>query len=222
MNRRTVNVLVWSEFTEPRAVYPKGIHGELADYLNGVPAIRAVTSQISDPGAGLGNDILSRADVLIWWGHQKHAQVPEEAVERIVRRVRNEGMGFIALHSSHFSKPFIKLMGTKCSLGSWREDGKSERVHVVDRFHPISQGVSDFILPNEEMYGEPFDVPRPSNLVLVSIFDTDGAIFRSGMTWTVDKGKVFYFRPGHETFPTFRDPNVRLIIKNAVQWVTSD
>ncbi len=222
MNPVTLNVLAWSEFTEPKGVYPKGIHGELADYLNRVPGVRAVTSQISDPDSGLNEEILSRADVLIWWGHQKHAQVPEEAVERVVGRVRNEGMGFIALHSSHFSKPFIKLMGTKCSLGSWREDGKSERVHIVDRFHPISQGVSDFILPKEEMYGEPFDIPRPKDLVLVSVFETDGAVFRSGLTWTAGKGKIFYFRAGHETFPTFRDPNVQLIIKNAVHWVASD
>jgi len=136
--------------------------------------------------------------MLVWWGHAKHGEVSDKVADVVVRRVREEGMGFIPLHSSHFSKPFIKLMGTKCSLGSWREDGKSEYLHVFDPSHQIAQGIRDFTLPKEEMYGEPFDVPKPESLIFVSTFEADGAIFRSGMTWTVGKGRIFYFMPGHE------------------------
>ncbi len=218
MTSGNIRVLVWSEFSEPKTVYPKGIHGELADYLNSVPGIVAKTSELSKPECGLGNEVLDSVDVLVWWGHAKHALVSDDVVDRVVKRIREDGMGFIPLHSSHFSKPFIRLMATKCSLGSWREDGRPEYVHVFDPSHPIAQGVKDFTLPQEEMYGEPFEVPKPESLVLISIFDADGAIFRSGMTWKAGKGRIFYLRPGHESHLTFRDVNVRTIIKNAVFW----
>ena len=221
MTSRNIRVLVWSELTEPKTVYPNGISGELAAYLNTVPGVIAKTSELSSPECGLANEVLDSTDVLVWWGHAKHDLVSDASVERVVKRVREYGMGFIPLHSSHFSKPFKTLMGTKCALGSWREDGKSENVHVLDRSHPIAQGVKDFVLPQEEMYGEPFDVPKPESLVFISVFHTDGAIFRSGMTWTAGKGKIFYFRPGHESYPSFRDANVRIIIKNAVLWTAS-
>lgn len=158
---------------------------------------------------------------MVWWGHQKHDKVPDEVVNRVVKRVKNDGMCFIPLHSSHLSKPFISLMGTKCKLGSWREDGKQEYIHVFNRKHPIANEIKDFIIEQEEMYGEPFEVPKPEDVIFVSIFEADGAIFRSGLTWKVGKGKVFYFRPGHETYPTYRNENVKRIIKNAVLWGAS-
>jgi len=213
-----VRVIVWSESTEPRSVYPRGIHGELTGYLNGILGVTAQSSQLSDPDNGLSERALSKTDVLVWWGHAKHAEVPDEVARRVKRRVEEGGMGFVPLHSAHFSKPFIGLMGTKCGLGSWREDGRSEYVHVHDPSHPIARGIKDFVLPQEEMYGEPFDVPKPESVVFTSIFEADGAIFRSGLTWAVGRGRVFYFRPGHETHPTFMDANVRKAIGNAVFW----
>jgi|YelNatPaOPRAMG01_1025707.scaffolds.fasta_scaffold05348_8 trehalose utilization protein len=216
---RKIKVLVWSEGTEPKSVYPNGINGEIASFLRELPNVEVYTSSFNDSEFGLSERTLFGVDVLVWWGHQKHDKVPDEIVSRIVKRVKNDGMGFIPLHSSHFSKPFISLMGTKCKLGSWREDGRPEYVHVFNRKHPIASGIEDFVIEQEEMYGEPFEVPKPDDVVFVSIFEADGAIFRSGLTWKVGKGKVFYFRPGHETYPTYRNENVKRIIKNAVLWV---
>lgn len=68
--------------------------------------------------------------MLIWWGHMAHEAVSDEVVERVYKRVIEDGMGLIVLHSGHFSKIFKKLMGTSCEL-KWREDGKKERLWVV-------------------------------------------------------------------------------------------
>jgi trehalose utilization protein len=212
-----VRVLVWSEFTEPKEVYPEGIHGEIASFLNSHPSISARTSQLSDVAYGLSQEALDGTDVLFWWGHAKHNEVGDDAVERVVTRVRDGGMGFVPIHSSHFSKPFIALMGTKCSLGSWDEDGLPERVHVETPDHPIAKGIRDFIIERTETYAEPFDVPVPKDVVFTSVFH-DGTRFRSGLTWEVGKGRIFYFRPGHETYPIMMNPSVRRILTNAALW----
>ncbi|MEM1557184.1 MAG: ThuA domain-containing protein [Thermoproteota archaeon] len=212
-----VRVLVWSERTEPEQHYPNGINGAIASFLNS-QGMEARASSLNDPGQGLNLELLNYVDVLVWWGHSKHGEVDDDNVENIVKRVRENGMGFIALHSAHFSKPFKTLLGTDCSLGSWREDGLPELIHVFNKKHPIARGIKDFILKSEEMYGEPFAVPKPQDMVFISIFEADGAIFRSGLTWRIGKGRVFYFRPGHETYPTFRNRNVLKILKNAVLW----
>jgi len=216
-----IKVLVWSEGTEPKSVYKDGINGEIANYLRKFNDFEVRTSYLSDKDFGLSEELLKDTDVLIWWGHAKHNAVPDDVAKKVVKRVKEEGMGFISLHSSHFSKPFVFLLGTKCSLGSWREDGKPERVYVLEKDHPIAKGIENFVIEKEEMYGEPFDVPKPDNVIFVSIFEADGAVFRSGLTWKIGKGKVFYFRPGHETYPTYKNENVLKIIRNAILWANA-
>ena len=214
-------VTVWNEgrheksHAEVAKVYPNGIHGAIAAGLTarGLP-VRTAT--LDDPEHGLSNDVLAQTDVLLWWGHMAHHEVKDEIVDRVQARVW-EGMGLIVLHSGHFSKILKKLMGTTCNL-KWREAGEKERLWVVDPGHPITAGLPEFFeLRHEEMYGEHFDVPAPDELVLVSWFE-GGEIFRSGCCYHRGAGKIFYFRPGHETYPTYFDPTVLQVINNAVLW----
>lgn len=214
-----VRALVWSEWTEPKNVYPKGIHGAIADALNAGQGITAVTAHLNEPEQGLSQARLAEADVLFWFGHGKHGDVEDRYVERVVRRVTQEGMGFVPVHSSHYSKPFKALMGTECGLGGWREDDKSERIEVLLPDHPIAKGVTDFVIPHDEMYNEPFAIPEPEAVVFYSYFE-GGEEFRSGCCFTRGKGRIFYFRPGHETCPVFFQPEIKRILCNAALWAT--
>lgn len=217
-----IRTVVWNEFVHEqenefvRSIYPEGIHATIAEALGRDRAIAASTAVLPEEEHGLPADRLAETDVLLWWGHKAHGRVSDEVVERVVQRVW-EGMGLIVLHSGHFSKPFKRLMGTPCSL-RWREAGERERMWAVNRSHPILAGVGDRIeLPNEEMYGEPFLVPEPMETVLISWFE-GGEVFRSGLTWQRGAGRIFYFRPGHETYPTYHDATVQQILRNAVHW----
>jgi gluconolactonase len=209
-----IRVLVWSEGTEPIDVYSKGINTEIANYLNMLPGIKATPASLKDPDQGLSQKQLDQTDVLIWWGHIRHDEVSDEACDRITKRIREGGMGFIPLHSSFSSKPFKKLMGKSCELGGWREDGKPEYTRVVILQHPIARGIRDYVMPETDMYSEPFDVPEPEAVILRSRWDK-GEEFRSGCVWTAGKGRVFYFRPGHETYRGFYNHNVQRILRNA-------
>ena len=217
-----IDVVVWNENVHEREnptvanLYPDGLHGCIAAALNAGDGIRATTATLEQDEHGLTVERLAATDVLVWWGHAAHGDVDDAVVERVVRRVW-EGMGLILLHSSHFAKPFKRLMGTPCNL-TWREAGERERLWVTSRNHPIAHGLPDhFELEHEEMYGEPFGVPEPLETVFVSWFQ-GGEVFRSGLTWRRGAGNVFYFRPGHETYPTYHDPNVQRVIGNAVRW----
>ncbi len=219
---RPINVTVWNEFrhekTKPAvtAIYPDGIHEAIAAPLRADEGFAVRTATLDEPGHGLDGDVLDQTDVLIWWGHRAHDEVADATVEKARRRVL-EGMGLIALHSAHYSKLFRALMGTTCSL-KWRVATDKERLWNLLPSHPITQGVGDYLeLANEEMYGEPFGVPTPDELLFVSWF-TGGEVFRSGCTWQRGHGKVFYFRPGHELFPTFHNAQVQGVIANAVRW----
>ena len=219
---QTIRVTVWNEFRHEksdahiRAVYPEGIHRAIADYLEEQPGFAVQTATLDEPEHGLTEEVLAQTDVLIWWGHQAHAAVEDAIVDRVHERVM-DGMGLICLHSSHFSKIFKKLMGTTCNL-KWRELGENERLWVVEPGHPIAAGVGQYIdIPHEEMYGEFFDIPEPDTLVFISWFP-GGEVFRSGCCYHRGRGKVFYFRPGHETFPTFYQEEVRHVIGNAARW----
>jgi len=218
----TINVTVWNEFqhekTDPRvaAIYPQGLHETIAGFLRPHPDLAVRTATLDEPEHGLTAAVLDRTDVLIWWGHIAHAAVSDEVVARVRRRVL-EGMGLIALHSAHFSKIFKALMGTACSL-KWREANDKERLWNVMASHPITAGLGEYFeIPAEEMYGEPFGIPTPDELLFISWF-TGGEVFRSGCTWYRGYGRVFYFRPGHETYPTYRQPQVQQVITNAVRW----
>lgn len=214
-------VVVWSERTAPKEMYPNDVNAAIAEGLKGLAGWEVVTANIDEPGQGLGDELLKRTDVLIWWGHKRHQEVKDELVERIVRRVKAEGMGFIALHSSHFARPYRKLMGTACSWGEYKADGTSAKVIVKAPQHPIAQGVKDFELPKIERYGEPFAVPEPETVVLDGIYkkpDGNTEPGRMGLCWTIGKGRVFYLTPGHETYNDFFRPDIRQILRNAVEW----
>jgi trehalose utilization protein len=222
----SIRVTVWNEFRHEKAkgekydlvrsIYPKGIHEAIASHLRKNKDLTVKTAWLDQPENGMSEKILKNIDVLVWWGHGHHQVVSDEVVTRIQKRVL-EGMGFIALHSGHASKPFTRLMGTSGRL-KWREVGEREILWVTKPGHPILAGINDhFSLEHEEMYGEFFDVPEPMETLLISNF-AGGEVFRSGMTWERGQGKVFYFRPGHETYPTYKDKNVLRIIENAVKW----
>ncbi len=196
-----------------REVYPEGIHGALASFLSEGNEVRCFTlDNVNDITA----EVLDDTDVMLWWGHMGHGKVPDE-VAAIVRDAVLRGMGMIFLHSAHHSKPFRLLMGTSCNL-TWREDGDMERVWNVMPSHPIAQGIDRyFTLPHVETYGEPFTIPNPDDVVFIGWYE-GGEVFRSGVTFHRENGKIFYFQPGHETFPIFYDKNVQTVIRNAVNW----
>ncbi|MDD2417784.1 MAG: ThuA domain-containing protein [Oscillospiraceae bacterium] len=216
-----IKVTVWNENIHDKNdqkvkdIYPEGIHGAIEQALNKMEGIEAHTATLDQPECGLSDEVLDNTDVLIWWGHVGHHLVPDELVGKVTERIL-KGMGFIALHSAHYAKPFTRLMGTSCSL-RWRE-GEFERVWCVNPGHPIAEGIPPcFELELEEMYGEYFDIPQPESLVFNGWFRS-GEVFRSGCCWTRGLGHVFYFQPGHETFPTYNNPIVQRILGNAVRW----
>jgi trehalose utilization protein len=217
----TVRVTVWNEFRQERsdepvrAVYPDGIHVAIADGLRAA-GFDVRTATLDDPEHGLTDAVLAETDVLTWWGHVAHEAVSDDVVARVQQRVL-EGMGLIVLHSGHFSRIFKRLMGTSCDL-KWREAGEHERLWVVDPSHPIAEGLGEsFLIDHEEMYGEYFDIPAPDRLVFVSWF-SGGEVFRSGCCFQRGRGRIFYFRPGHETHPTYFNKDVRHVIANAAAW----
>ncbi len=217
-----IEVIVWNEgrhektSDEVRRVYPKGIHGAIADALSKHSDLSVKTATLDDPEHGLTEAAIEQCDVLTWWGHMAHDQVSDEVVARVRRRVL-EGMGLVCLHSAHFSKIFRTMMGTNCSL-KWREAGEKERLWNIEPGHPITAGLGDYFeLPHVEMYGERFDIPTPDKLVFISWFQ-GGEVFRSGCCWERGHGRIFYFRPGHETFPIYYDENVKKVLVNAVRW----
>jgi trehalose utilization protein len=216
-----INVTVWNEnrheqkSEEVRKVYPEGIHGTIKSFL-AEEDFQVRTATLDESQHGLTDDVLNTTDVLLWWGHIAHDEVSDEVVQKVKERVLN-GMGLIVLHSGHFSKIFKTLMGTSCDL-KWREAGEKERIWVIDPSHPIASGLGEYFeLEHEEMYGEHFDIPVPDELVFTSWFQ-GGEVFRSGVTYRRGNGKIFYFRPGHETFPTYGNKNVQKVIVNAVKW----
>jgi trehalose utilization protein len=217
-----IRVTVWNEFrhekTHPKVIpiYPRGIHEAIAAHLRAQEGLEVRCATLDEPSHGLTDDVLANTDVLLWWGHMAHGEVSDEAAKKVRDRVL-AGMGLIALHSGHMSKPFLLLMGTSGAL-KWRDDGEKEIFWVTKPGHPITQGIDDhFVLEKEEMYGEHFDIPEPDELIFISWFE-GGEVFRSGCTWQRGAGKIFYFRPGHETFPTYHDKNVLTVISNAVRW----
>lgn len=215
-------VTIWNEYLHERRseavrrTYPQGIHGAIAQGLQGLGDFKLRTATLEEPEHGLSQAVLDDTEVLLWWGHLAHDQVSEAVVERVQLRVLS-GMGLIVLHSGHYAKIFKRLMGTFCSL-KWREAGERERLWNLRPDHPILQGIPEYLeLPQEEMYGERFDIPEPDELLMISWFQ-GGEVFRSACTWTRGHGRIFYFRPGHETFPTYHHPHILRILANACVW----
>ncbi|MBR0458862.1 MAG: ThuA domain-containing protein [Victivallales bacterium] len=220
-----LRVTIWNEFLHEqeqgalgeliRGIYPEGIHKCLASAL-AAPDLEIRTATLGEPEQGLPPEVLDTTDVLMWWGHCAHSKVEDALVDRIQARVLS-GMGLVVLHSGHMSKIFRRLMGTRCRL-RWREVGEKERVWCVAPGHPIAKGVPEtFVIPHTEMYGEPFDIPDDGKIVFSSWYE-GGNVFRSGVAFVRDQGRIFYFSPGHETYPIYHDPNVQKILGNAIRW----
>lgn len=217
-----IRTVVWGENVHEqmdesvRALYPEGMHATIAAALREDPGLQVSTATLQEPEHGLSEARLAETDVLTWWGHRAHQEVGDEVVERVQRRVW-EGMGLIVLHSGHYSKIFRRLMGTPCSL-KWREAGERERLWVVNRGHPIAAGLGEYVeIENTEMYGEPFAVPEPMETVFISWYE-GGEVFRSGLTFQRGAGRIFYFSPGHETYPIYHNKDVQRVLRNAVNW----
>ena len=225
MSTRPIRVTVWNEYVheldnaQVARIYPHGIHEAIAAGLSDLlgAAVFVRTATLDQPEHGLSREVLAQTDVLTWWGHAAHERVHDDVVDRVHQRVQ-EGMGLIVLHSGHMSKIFQRLMGTGCML-RWREAGERERMWIVNPSHPITAGIDGeyFELQHTEMYGEFFDIPAPDELIFISWFE-GGEVFRSGCTFRRGRGKIFYFRPGHETHPIYHDKHVRQVIANAVKW----
>src|SRR5690348_16775687 len=221
-------VVVWSEGTanvdpKSKVVYPDDINSAIAEGLQPLTTEgwHVHKASLGEPDQGISDELLNSTYVLIWWGHKKHGEVKDELVDKINERVRAGKMGFIGTHSCHFAKPFKKLMGTPCSWREYVDDGTSAEILVKEPDHPICKGVRDFKLPKIERYGEPFKVPNPESVPLEGIYTKpDGTTeqARMGLCWTVGKGRVFYFTPGHETYNDYYRPEVRKIFINAVGW----
>ncbi|MDE0261795.1 MAG: ThuA domain-containing protein, partial [Bryobacterales bacterium] len=248
----------------------KSQNGELG--LGALPGVTVVSVGQDDPGHGLGT--LDEQDVLVWWGHVRQGEVPDEIGQRVVERVRSGKLALIALHSAHWSVPFMEAMYSRtrddakrrfpnpdtkfefvpppgrmppaydslvtpayyafvrrgkvsqvrvdlpnCVFPGVDAHGKPSMVTVTMPEHPIMAGLPrQFEVPQSEMYDEPFHVPEPDQLLFREDWRS-GGWFRGGMLWNLGEGKVFYFRPGHETFPVFKDPNVSRILENAVRWL---
>jgi trehalose utilization protein len=220
-----IRVTVWNEFRHERKneairkIYPDGMHGAIAQSLAAQPDFQARTATLDEPEHGLTAAVLAETDVLTWWGHVAHGEVKDEIVDRVQKRVL-EGMGLIVLHSGHYSKIFRRLMGTNCSL-KWREADEREHLWNIEPGHPITQGIGETItLPQDEMYGERFDIPTPDKLIFIGWFQ-GGEVFRSGCCWERGHGRIFYFQPGHETYPVYHNPQILKVIANAARWAAA-
>ena len=159
---------------------------------------------------------------------EKKFQVASEAVKYVAPP------GRVPPHKSSVLTPFylaytrgrvtgeVQVNLPNCCFPAWRADGKPSLMRSVSMSHPIATGIpSSFKIAKTEMYSEPFHVPEPDTVIFEEYWDA-GEWFRSGMVWNIGKGKVFYFRPGHETYPVFKEPIPLKVIENAVSYLGTD
>ena len=219
---KTINVTIWNEYRHEKSdenvakLYPNGLHAAIGEFLSKNDDMKITLAALDDPDQGLPDEVLNNTDVLLWWGHMNHGEVKDDLVERIRQRVYVGGMGFIALHSAHQSKPFRAIVGTTGNL-LWG-DNQKEIIWNIMPSHPIAAGIpAHFELPEEELYAEPFQIPQPDAHIFEGWYE-HGYVFRTGCTFLRGAGRVFYFQPGHETCPSFYDANVQRIITNGVRW----
>ena len=219
---KTINVTIWNEYRHEKSdenvakLYPNGLHAAIGEFLSKNDDMKITLAALDDPDQGLPDEVLNNTDVLLWWGHMNHGEVKDDLVERIRQRVYVGGMGFIALHSAHHSKPFRSIVGTTGNL-LWG-DNQKEIIWNIMPSHPIAAGIpAHFELPEEELYAEPFQIPQPDAHIFEGWYE-HGYVFRTGCTFLRGAGRVFYFQPGHETCPSFYDANVQRIITNGVRW----
>jgi trehalose utilization protein len=275
---KPVNVVVWDERQpEQKQAYDDFLGNRIAGHLKGKPGLSVKSVSIEDGEKGLSPAVLRGCDVLVWWGHRRQAEVTPKMAAPLVERIGEGTLSLVALHSAHWSTPFMEAMNERtrldaekalkrdgakveiayvdptkrytlpkstdrltpytdlrkfpdgreratvyrpyCCFPAYRTDGKPSQVRVLKPDHPICKGLpATFELPETEMYAEPFHVPEPDEVVLEERWAT-GEWFRSGMVWTIGKGRVFYFRPGHETYPVFKEKPVLQLLENAVRWL---
>lgn len=223
MATRSLNLLVWNENLHETQdekvirIYPDGIHNVIADALRKqVQGSEVRTATLAEPEHGLTEEALAETDVLLWWGHQAHDAVDDAVVERVKTHVLG-GMGLVVLHSGHWSKIFTSLLGTTATL-RWRSSGDRELVWTATPSHPIAEGVPNpIVIAEQEMYGEPFDIPTPDETIFISSF-SGGEVFRSGVTFTRGRGRIFYFSPGDQEYPVYHHPDIQRVIANGVEW----
>ncbi len=268
-----VRVLVWDEQQpQQKQAYDGGFLGEaIAAHLSKQPGFKVVSANFAMSDQGLSDDALDAAQVIIWWGHVKHALVEKPRVEAVVQRVRDGRLALIALHSAHWARPFVRLMQERakddalaqipaagratakfeyfndnplgklprrdapltpalqeengvwkltlpgCIFPSYRNDGAPSHVKTLLADHPIAAGLpATWDIPRTEMYAEPFHVPAPDAVVFEERWDK-GEHFRSGSLWKVGRGGVFYYRPGHETYPVFKQAENLRVVENAAR-----
>ena len=218
---KKINVVIWNEFRHEKVkekvqvLYPNGLHATIKEFLSSDEELDITLAALDDPYQGLPDELLEKTDVLVWWGHAAHAEVDDELVKKIQARVY-AGMGFVALHSAHHSKPFKAIVGTNGNL-SWGRNQKEVIWNLMPQ-HPIAAGIPDhFTIDCEELYCEPFYIPQPDALVFGAWYE-DGYIFRAGACFLRGAGKVFYFQPGHESCKSFYNPYVQKIIANGIHW----
>jgi len=275
------SVVVWDE-RQPaqKEAYANFLGNQIAAHLRKETGLNVASVGLDDPDQGLPDTLLNGCRVLVWWGHVRQGEVSPETGQKIVDRIKAGRLSLIALHSAHWSTPFMAAMNERaktdcersyagdsaarpkvklvpppqrntvpkadarltpyvherkfpggtvevelhlpfCCFPAYRNDGKPSQVRVLKPDHPITRGVpAVFEIPREEMYDEPFHVPAPDEVILEERWAT-GEWFRSGMLWRLGKGTVFYFRPGHETYPTYQEPYPLRIVTNAVRWLAS-
>jgi trehalose utilization protein len=229
---KTIRVLAWSERTEPVEVYPQGINGAFAEFLKNEKGVEVAVANLADPEQGAGEEVLRRTDVLIWFGHRKHKEVSDQTVDRVLSHIRDRGMGYLPIHSAHYARPFQKILaeiaekqgkpleGTPGKWGKVKNEGRPELIHVLAPRHPIAKGVKDFIIPKTETYWNPFIAPAPDLKILEGRYEGDMQDGNDGLLWSYGKGKVFYFRPGHETYPIYYQTEVQQVLKNAIRFLS--
>lgn len=222
---KKLNVVIWNEFRHEKThevvktIYPDGLHAVIKGFLDKCDDLDVTLAALDDPDQGISDELLEKTDVLIWWGHMAHGEVRDDIVEKVRQRVYRQGMGFFAIHSAHHSKPFRAIVGTTGDL-YWGADQQEIIWNILPQ-HPIAKGVPRRFELFEEMYGEPFCIPQPDELIFSSWYQ-NGNIFRSGCTFYRGRGKVFYFQPGHEHCRSFYNKHVQTIIKNAVHWLYTE
>jgi trehalose utilization protein len=276
---KSVRVVVWDE-QQPtqKEAYDNFLGNWIARYLETKPGLAVKSVKQDDPEQGLADEVLDACDVLIWWGHVRQKEIKPETGKKIVQRITAGRLGLVALHSAHWSTPFVEAMYERtrrdverqfpadgaekveityaapaqqytvpkadarvtpyvvlrkfpegvtkvtvqqpyCCFPAYRPDGKASTIKVLKPDHPMVKGVpKEFTLPHTEMYTEPFHVPEPDAVLLEERW-AGGEWFRSGCIWELGKGKVFYFRPGHETFAVYKEKPVLQILENAARWL---
>jgi len=272
---KPIRVLIWDEQQpQQKQAYGDKFLGEtIAEYLRAQPGLIVKSASLDSAEQGLDEATLDATDVMVWWGHVRNPAVSDEHAARVVSRVKEGKLALVALHSAHWSKPFVSLMRERaksdalaqvpaaeradakwiytneitvyqapkygdpltpalthegnvwklalplCVFPAYRPDGAPSHIKTLLPKHPIAAGVpAQWDVAQTEMYDEPFHVPAPDQVVFEEKWDK-GEHFRSGCIWKVGKGTVFYFRPGHEIFPVYKQAIPLRVVENAVRWL---